>query len=338
MRADAETTFTRPAEDTQLRAREGAEIVRMPREAKLVSVLIVSYACKGELLDCLASLERERASVPLEVIVLDNDSKDGTPYAVASRFPWVKLVVNRKNVGFAHAANQGMRFATGEYLLFLNPDTVVPEGTLAATVEELERHHDVGMLGCKLVRPDGSFDHACKRSFPTIAGALYYFTGLTGAWPTSRRFAQYTVGHMGMDETGFIDAVNGAFMLVRRDAAEDVGFMDERYWLYGEDLDWCHRFWSRGWKILYWPGVQVVHVKGASAGDHRSLKLNFAFHQSIWLFYAKHHAPKRSPLLSAFVWVGVWSKFLVSALANGARRSALRRDLERAASTAASHD
>jgi GT2 family glycosyltransferase len=328
--ADAQNTLpVAPEEGAEAPVHEGAEILRMPREAKLVSVIIVSYECKDALLECLASLEREKASLPLEVIVIDNDSRDGTPYAVGSRFPWVKLVVNRKNVGFARAANQGMRFARGEYLLFLNPDTVVSDGTIAATVAEVERHPDVGMLGCKLVRSDGSFDHACKRSFPTIAGAIYYFTGLTGARPSSRRFAQYTAGHLGVDETGFIDAVNGAFMLVRRDAANDVGVMDERYWLYAEDLDWCHRFWSQGWKILYWPAVEVIHLKGASAGDHRSLKLNFAFHKSIWLFYAKHHAPHRSPLLSAFVWFGVWSKFLVSALTNHMRRSRTRSGLAR---------
>jgi hypothetical protein len=226
------------------------------------------------------------------------------------------LIVNRENAGFARAANQGMTFAEGEYLLFLNPDTKVPRGGIAAAVRELEQHPDVGMLGCKLVRPDGTFDHACKRGFPTIASALYYFVGLTGRLPKSRRFAQYIAGHLDVDDTGFVDAVNGAYMLVRRDAAEQVGGMDERYWLWAEDLDWCHRFWQQGWKILYWPGVEVTHVKGASVGDHRSLGLNYAFHRSIWLFYAKHHARDRSPFLSAVVWLGVWSKFFVSTLRN----------------------
>ena len=130
------------------------------------------------------------------------------------------------------------------------------------------------MLGCKLVRRDGGFDHACKRGSPTIASAIYYFVGLSRLIPSSRRFAQYTAGHLDVDEAGFVDAVNGAFMLVRRSAAADVGDLDERYWLWAEDLDWCHRFWGRGWKILYWPEVEVLHLKGASVGNHRSLKLN----------------------------------------------------------------
>jgi GT2 family glycosyltransferase len=175
------------------------------------------------------------------------------------------------------------------------------------------------MLGCKLVRPDGSFDHACKRGFPTLLSALYYFSGLATRFPGNPRFAQYTAAHLGIDETGNVDAINGAFMLVRRSAAEEVGELDERYWLWAEDLDWCHRFWERGWEVLYWPEVEVIHLKSASVGEHRSLRLNYAFHRSIWLFYKKHHAPRRSPLLSALVGLGVWSKFVTSAAANAVR-------------------
>jgi len=301
---------------THLRPVDDPDVERGVGEQPIVSVVIVSYNCKAALLDCLASLEVERDTLPIEVVLVDNDSPDGTAHAVASGFPWVRLIVNRNNVGFARGANHGTRFAEGRYLLFLNPDTVVPPGSLAAAIRELESRPEIGMLGCKLVRADGTFDHACKRGFPTVASALYYFLGLSRLLPKSPRFAQYTAGHLDVETTGLVDAVNGAFMLVRRDAAEEVGAMDERYWLYAEDLDWCHRFWERGWKILYWPEVEVTHLKGASVGDRRSLKLNYAFHRSIWLFYAKHHAPNRSALLSAVVWWGVWSKFIASAVAN----------------------
>jgi GT2 family glycosyltransferase len=287
--------------------------------APVVSIIIVSHNCKGPLQACLRSLADERQLTPLEVILVDNDSQDDTGYAVASEFPWVQLIVNRQNVGFARAINEGLRFAKGDHLLLLNPDTVVPAGTTARIVGELERRPDVGMLGCKLVRPDGTFDHACKRGFPTVLSAVYYFTGLARAFPDSPRLAQYTAAHLGIDETGTVDAINGAFMLVRRSAADDVGGLDERYWLWAEDLDWCHRFWEKGWKVLYWPEVEVVHLKSASVGEHRSLRLNFAFHRSIWLFYAKHHAPHRSPVLSAVVALGVWSKFIGSAMVNAVR-------------------
>ena len=287
--------------------------------APLVSVVIVTHNSRDLVRACLASLAEERALGPLEVIVVDNASKDDTGYAVATEFPWVRLIVNRTNAGFARAINEGLAFARGEYLLLLNPDTVVPAGTIGRAVAELAARPPVGMLGVKLVRPDGSFDHACKRGFPTVLSALYYFTGLAGRFPDSPRFAQYTAAHLGVDEIGSIDAINGAFMLVRRSALDDVGELDERYWLWAEDLDWCHRFWEKNWVVLYWPEVEVVHLKSASVGEHRSLRLNFAFHQSIWLFYKKHHAPHRSAALSALVAVGIWSKFLGSAAANALR-------------------
>jgi len=290
-----------------------------PEPEPAVSIVIVSHNCREPLRACLRSLADEREFVQLEVIVVDNNSRDDTGFMVSSEFPWVKLIVNRTNAGFARAINGGVAFTTGEYLLLLNPDTVIPAGAISRTVDELRSRPDVGMLGCKLVRPDGSFDHACKRGFPTVLSALYYFSGLAARFPDSPRFAQYTAAHLGIDETGSVDAINGAFMLVRRSAADDVGLLDERYWLWAEDLDWCHRFWKQGWKVLYWPEVEIVHLKSASVGEHRSLRLNYAFHRSIWLFYKKHHAPRRSPVVSALVAVGLWSKFATSALANALR-------------------
>jgi GT2 family glycosyltransferase len=284
-----------------------------------LSILIVNYETRRELEDCLASIERERDTLPLEVIVIDNASTDGTMTAMQRRFPWVRLVGNSENVGFARAVNQAMALAHGDNFLLLNPDTVIPNGALGAALQRFGEAPEIGMLGCKLVRPDGTFDHACKRGFPTISTALYYFLGLSRLLPRSARFAHYTAGPLDPDQTGLVDAVNGAFMLVRRKAVEDVGQMDERFWLYAEDLDWCRRFWERGWKILYWPEAEVIHIKGASAGDHRSPKLNYAFHRSIWLFYEKYHAPKHGRLTSMLVYAGIWAKYSFSVLWNSLR-------------------
>ena len=293
-----------------------------PARAPAVTVVVVSYQSRAALAGCLDSLDRERANIPLDVIVVDNASRDGTPEMVAGRFPWVTLLRNDTNVGFATAANQGLRSSSGsQHVLFLNPDMLVPPGAIAGALDELERHPDVGMLGVKLVRPDGTFDHACKRGFPTIPSALAYFLRLDRIRPRSARFAGYTAGQLEEDETGTVDAVNGAFMLVRREAAESVGPIDERYWMYAEDLDWCHRFWKRGWKVLYWPGAEVIHWKGGSSGgDVRSWPLNRAFHRSMWLFYEKHHAPRRPRVLSYAVWAGVWAKLGLSAVVNALRR------------------
>ena len=289
-----------------------------------LSVIVVSYDCRTLVEDCLASLERCREELALEVILVDNDSTDGTPEAVAERFPWVVLMAQGENLGFSRANNLGIERARGEHLLLLNPDTVVPPDTLPLALDELGRRPEVGMLGVKLVRPDGSLDHAAKRGFPSPGSSLYYFTGLARLFPRSPRFSQYTAGHVDPDETAAVDAVNGAFMLVRRAALEDVGGLDEDYWLYMEDLDWCYRFWQRGWQVLYWPGAEVVHVKGGSSPGSRSWPANRAFHRGMWLFYSKHYRHRRSPLVTAAVFAGIWLKLALSALRSAVARYARR--------------
>ncbi len=300
---------------TAHRAPIGAE---QPAE---LTTIIVSYQCREAVDRCLRSLEEERVDLAMDVVIVDNASLDGTAEMVAERYPWVTLIQNAENVGFASASNEAIDRTSGPFVLLLNPDTLVPPGAIAKAVDELERQPaDVGMLGVKLVRPDGTFDQACKRGFPTISSALFYFFHLNRIWPRSGRFAQYTAGPLGEDDAGFVDAINGAFMLIRREAATSVGPLDERYWLYAEDLDWCHRFWKRGWKVMYWPGAEVIHWKGGSSGDVRSWALNRAFHRSMWLFYAKHYAPRHSRLLTPLVWTGVWARFVLSALINAVRK------------------
>ena len=290
----------------------------------LLSVVIVSFDCREHLLRCLESLDDERSRMPLQVIVVDNASQDGTVAAVADRFPWVRLRPSDENRGFAWASNRGLELATGSHLLLLNPDTLVPPGSLRAAVQALEARPEIGMLGCKLVQPGGSLDHACKRGFPTPLSSLYHFIGLSRLFPRSNRFAQYTAGQVDPGKAAVVDAVNGAFMLVRRPALDDVGLLDERYWLYMEDLDWCYRFHERGWPVLYWPEVEVIHAKGGSSGHPRRWRTNYAFHRGMWLFYRTHYAPTRPAAVSLLVWFGVWSKLAVSAVASAARRTRRR--------------
>lgn len=290
-----------------------------------LSVIVVSYNCLTHLRACLDSLAGQRQALPLEVIVVDNASADGTPAAVRADYPWVKVIASPDNRGFSWACNRGTERATGQYLLYLNPDTVARGDALAAAVDELESRGEVGMLGVKLRTADGTLDHACKRGFPTPLSTLYYFLGLARRYPTSPKYAQYTAGHVGEDEISPVDAVNGAFMLVRREALEQVGGLDEDYWLYMEDLDWCYRFWQAGWQVLYWPKVEVTHLKGGSSGKHRSWKTNHAFHRGMWLFYAKHYRATRSPLVTAAVFAGVWGKLAVSAARSAAARAAVAR-------------
>ena len=280
--------------------------------APLLSVLIVTFECRTIVGDCLDSLDVNRGT-STDVILVENASHDGTAELVAQEYPWVTLIENTRNLGFARAVNEALDIASGEYVLLLNPDTIVPPGALAACLDELGRHPEVGMLGCRLVRPDGRLDHACKRGFPTVRTAFYHAVGLSKLFPRSPRFARYTAGHLREDETGFVDAVNGAFMLVRREAVADVGPLDEQFFLGGEDLDWCRRFWDKGWKILYWPEAKVVHLKGGSSGGRRSWRSHYAFYHSIWLFYRKHLAKDHAAPVHALVLTGVVAKFTLSA-------------------------
>ncbi len=270
-----------------------------------LTVVIVTYECRDHVTACLASLAADAEEHGYEVIVVDNASTDGTAEAVRRCFPWAQLIEAGANSGFSVANNIALRWARGEHVLLLNPDTVVPRGALAEAIAALDARPDVGMLGVKLVQETGELDHACKRGFPTPLSSLGYFTRIA---PKA-----YTAGHVGADETSYVDAVNGAFMLVRREALEDVGPLDEGFWLYMEDLDWCYRFWQAGWKILYWPGVAVTHVKGGSAGSLRSWKANRAFHGGMWTFYAKHYRARYGPGVALVVRLAIWGKLLVSA-------------------------
>jgi GT2 family glycosyltransferase len=291
-----------------------------------LSVIIVTYACRALVLDCLASLEAQRHEVDMEVVVVDNDSPDNTLEAIQESFPWVIALSAGANLGFATANNLALKSVRGRQILLLNPDTVVPAGGLLACIAALESRADVGVLGCKLVQPSGQLDHACKRGFPRPASSLWHFMGLNRLFPRSSRFAAYTAGHIGEDEISTVDAINGAFMLIRREAIEAVGSLDESFWMYGEDLDWCYRFWMAGWKILYWPEIEVMHVKGGSSTKTRSRPANKAFHEAMWLFYKKHYATTHSVWMNTTVWVAVYTKLVISVGRNALRKARLASD------------
>ena len=232
--------------------------------------------------------------------VVDNASGDGTVELLRTAFPEVRLTASQRNLGFGAASNIGIRAGEAPYVLLLNPDTRVTEGALDTLLRLMGDRPELGISGPKLLRDDGTPDHAARRSFPTIAGALGYFTGLD----RSRYVAP--------DVAGPVDAVNGACMLVRRAALDEVGLFDERYWMYMEDLDLCYRFRQAGWTTWYEPSAVVWHVKHGTSGDLRSPRLNYAFHYGMLRFYQQHYAPTRSALTNATVTLGIAAKLLIS--------------------------
>jgi N-acetylglucosaminyl-diphospho-decaprenol L-rhamnosyltransferase len=263
----------------------------------------------------------------MQVWVVDNASADGAVDMVCAEFPWVRLEELSYNSGFCVANNVVLRQATAPYVLVLNPDTEMSEGVLDHMLGVMEEHPDVGMAGCRLVLRDGTFDHAAKRSFPTPLGALAHFLRVGRSSRAPRWLAQYRAPEVGELDQGAVDALNGAFMLVRREALVDVGPLDEGYWLYMDDLDWCYRFHRRGWGVWYDGRVSVLHVKGGTTvyerhrSRHRGLRHNVAFHRSMGRFYRKFYAGRR-PLLDPVIYVAIAVKLAVSiARSSVARRS-----------------
>lgn len=276
-----------------------------------LAVVVVSFECRELTLACLASLRRHPLRRgEMAVWVVDNASGDGTVEAIRERFPEVEVVALDRNAGFSAANNLVLRRTADPYVLLLNPDTEATEGALDHMLDTIESRPDVGMAGCRLVQPDGTFDHAAKRSFPTPLSALGHFTGV-GRRLATGSLAAYRAPDLGELAVGEVDAVNGAFMLVRRSAIEDVGSLDEGYWLYMEDLDWCYRFWQAGWKVLYDGRATFVHVKGGTAGPLRRPRQNIAFHRGMGRFYRKFHGRER-PALAVAVYVGIGAKLGVS--------------------------
>jgi N-acetylglucosaminyl-diphospho-decaprenol L-rhamnosyltransferase len=269
-----------------------------------LEVVVVSHGAEALLRRCLRSLAEHPISAgEMRVTVVDSGSPDGTPDMVEVEFPEVRLL-RRGNIGFSAANNLVLRQSHAKAVLLLNPDTEVYAGTLDAALARLRADPRIGMVGVKLVTESGELDHACKRSFPTPLSALGHFAGVGGS--------QYRAGHLGEDEPGEVDAVNGAFMLCRAEAIREVGLLDEGYWLYMEDLDWCHRFWDAGWKVFYEPAGVALHVKGGSSARRRAPRQEVAFHRGMGRFYRRFDGPQSNPLVNAAVYAGIGAKLGVS--------------------------
>lgn len=281
-----------------------------------LETIVVSHGAEELLRRCLCSLREHPAAGETRVTVVDSGSPDGTPEMVEREFPDVRLL-RRGNIGFAAANNLALRESDADAVLLLNPDTEVYAETLDAALARLRSEPRIGMVGVKLVTETGELDHACKRSFPTPLSALAHFTGIGRGEGAPAALSQYRATDLGDDEPGEVDAVNGAFMLCRTEAVREVGLLDEGYWLYMEDLDWCRRFWDAGWKVFYEPAGTALHVKGGSSGSRRAPRQEIAFHRGMARFYRHFEAPRRNPLLNAAVYAGIGGK-LALGLAIGA--------------------
>jgi N-acetylglucosaminyl-diphospho-decaprenol L-rhamnosyltransferase len=273
-------------------------------------IVIVNYNTRDLLRNCLKSVFASQRVRCIEVSVVDNASSDGSADMVRAEFPNVRLIASSENRGYAAANNLALCGCHATYALLLNPDTVLPPDALAKAIEFMEMHRDAGVVGPKLVRPDGSLDLACRRSFPTPAVSFYRMVGLSFLFPRSHVFGRYNMTYLKPDQMAEVDAVVGAFMLVRGEILQQVGLLDEQFFMYAEDLDWCKRIkeavnprTGHHWQVWYYPAITVLHVKRASSA--RSVRAQRAFNETMLQFYRKHYAPSTPFWLDWLVVAGI---------------------------------
>lgn len=285
-----------------------------------LSIVIVSYNTKEFLGRCLDSIF-ESTLKDLEVIVVDNASKDGSVQELEKYGKKIKLIVNKKNVGFSTANNQGIKKTEGRYILFLNPDTVVYPETLKFMAEFMDKNEEAGASTCKVVLPNGKLDDSSHRGFPTPWNSFSHFSNLSKLFPKSGLFAGYNLGFLDLTKTHEIDSLGGAFMLTRRKAGEEVGWWDEDYFFYGEDIDFCFRLKNKDWKIYFVPNVSILHFRGLSSGIKSHSKhlstadietrkaATTARFDAMKIFYKKHYVFKYPKVINWMVMLGINFKF-----------------------------
>jgi GT2 family glycosyltransferase len=277
------------------------------KEKPVLSIVIVSWNVREDLRECLQSLLRDEGSRlesgEIEIIVVDNASTDGTAEMVNLEFPQVKLLVNSQNLGYTKANNIGINHSRGKYILLLNPDTIVHQGALQALIDCAESHPEAGIIGAKLLNPDGSVQRSA-RSFPDIGAGLFRNTFLGRLFPNNPFVRRYLLADFGYDEVREVDWVSGAAMLVRRDLIERIGGLDERFWAYCEDVDLCWRAWQAGYKVLFCPNAVITHKVGRSS-DQRLVPSLIQHHKSMWLFYLKNYRHRYPLVLFPLIGLGI---------------------------------
>ncbi|HRZ20585.1 MAG TPA: glycosyltransferase family 2 protein, partial [Bacteroidales bacterium] len=252
-----------------------------------LSVIIVNYNVKYFLEQCLLSVRKALAGLQGEVFVVDNNSVDSSAEMVREKFPEVVLLENSENVGFARANNMAIRRSKGEYVLLLNPDTVVEDDTFGKIIGFMDSQPQAGALGVKMVDGKGRFLPESKRGLPTPSVAFYKIFGLSRLFPGSRRFGRYHLGYLDRDQIHEVEILSGAFMLIRREALDKVGLLDEAFFMYGEDIDLSYRIIKAGYKNVYFPHTRIIHYKGEST-KKSSVNYVRVFYHAMVIFARKH--------------------------------------------------
>jgi GT2 family glycosyltransferase len=270
-----------------------------------LSVIIVNYNVKYFLEQCLYSVTKAAMKVETEVFLVDNNSVDGSVEMVRQKFPKVHVIANAKNVGFSKANNQAISASQGEYVLLLNPDTVVEEDTFSKVVAFMDAHADAGGLGVKMIDGSGRFLPESKRGLPTPSVAFYKIFGLSALFPRSRTFGKYHLGYLDRDKVHEVEVLAGAFMLMRRSVLHKTGLLDEDFFMYGEDIDMSYRIVKAGFKNYYFPETSIIHYKGEST-KKSSVNYVFVFYNAMVIFARKHFSKKNAALFAFIIRLAIY--------------------------------
>ncbi|MEJ2636348.1 MAG: glycosyltransferase [Calditrichia bacterium] len=275
-----------------------------------ISIIIVNYNVKEYLAQSLQSIQRALSGISHEIYVVDNASVDGSVAYLRRHFPEVNIIRNENNVGFSKANNQALKVVKGEYVVLINPDTVVQEDTFSKLLEFFNVKPNASMLTCKIINPDGTFSVDCRHSIPTPIIAFWKVTGLSKLFPRSKIFGKYNLTYLNPDETYQVPAISGSFMMMKKAVPDRVGLFDEQFFMYCEDIDFCHRINLDDLKIYYVPATQIIHYKGESTKKD-NLDYVITFNRSLYQFFKKYYAPGSIFLFRWLVAIGIFLRGVV---------------------------
>ncbi|MDO5852199.1 MAG: glycosyltransferase family 2 protein [Methanobacteriaceae archaeon] len=279
-----------------------------------LSIIIVNYQTYKLTKNTIKSILESKTNLHYEIILVDNASQDDSikklkiDYNHELEENILKIIENSTNEGFAKANNKGIKKSTGKYILLLNSDTILKKDTITKTVNYIQKDSTIGILGCKVLLPNNSLDKACRRSFPTIQVSFYRMSGLSKIFPNSKKFNQYNLSYLDKNKTYEVDCVTGAFMLIPSEILNKAGFLDETYFMYGEDIDLCYTIKQMGYKVVYYGSTSIIHYKGSSGHNKKTL---YEFYNSMQIFYDKYYKKEHSFPITIIAYTSIWGLYII---------------------------
>ena len=275
-----------------------------------ISIIIGTYKTKDLTIKTLNALLKSAQGITYEVIVIDDGSKDGTYELIKKTYPQIKLLKNIKNLGYSKTYNKGTRISKGKYILHLNSDVLITnKSNLRLIVDFMDKNPNIGISGCRVLKKNGKLDLPCRHQIPSLKNVFSQMFGLHNLFPQLKEY-NYYMTYLKESTTIEVGGILGAFMFIRRDVIKNIGYLDERFFLYCEDTDYCYRAYRKGWKIYYYPKIAVKHIHGASARRFR-FRAIYLFHDGIKYFYDKHYRKNHNKLIVYLVYLGIVIRFVI---------------------------